>query len=287
MTPPASPAPGRYTLLGADGRPYVSTRPGALGGYRRGRLYGRLDCPSARRAIERGGYVAQRVFFADEATALAAGYRPCAICLPERYARWRSTQARAQPEPAEGRGHEDHAGGPEDRAGHTEAELACLLAQLTDPGTGSGTRTRTVSLGHARQPSARRAAEAFARAWEAAGGEVLATVDWPREAASWLRPARRLTRPAPDAWVVASGPEDFAPMAARLRQSTDWTPARTYAFASLATPRLTRLTRLTGADAVEGLRGATADGEGWVLREGTVVRGSEAANPVRLGHTGA
>jgi methylphosphotriester-DNA--protein-cysteine methyltransferase len=30
-----------------------------------------------------------RVFFADEATAIAAGYRPCGACLRERYAEWK------------------------------------------------------------------------------------------------------------------------------------------------------------------------------------------------------
>jgi AraC family transcriptional regulator of adaptative response / DNA-3-methyladenine glycosylase II len=78
-----------YTLTGADGRPYASARPGALGGHRRNRGYGRLDCPTALRWIARGHYVGQRVFFADEAVAIAAGYRPCAHCMPERYAAWR------------------------------------------------------------------------------------------------------------------------------------------------------------------------------------------------------
>ncbi|MGW5646547.1 Ada metal-binding domain-containing protein [Saccharopolyspora sp. NPDC003752] len=78
-----------YTLVGADGRPYESVVPGRFGGYRRGRIYGRLDCPSAARAIADGGYVAHRVFFADEATARAAGYRPCAVCLPKRYQEWK------------------------------------------------------------------------------------------------------------------------------------------------------------------------------------------------------
>jgi hypothetical protein len=77
-----------FTLIGADGRPYPSTVPGILGGYRRRRIYGRLDCPSALRAIAGGGYIRHRVFFADEETARAAGYRPCAVCLPETYARW-------------------------------------------------------------------------------------------------------------------------------------------------------------------------------------------------------
>lgn len=78
-----------YTLLGADRRPYESASPGTLGGHRKGRIYGRLDCPSALRAIARGGYIAHRVFFADEATAIAAGFRPCGTCLPEKYAAWK------------------------------------------------------------------------------------------------------------------------------------------------------------------------------------------------------
>jgi AraC family transcriptional regulator of adaptative response / DNA-3-methyladenine glycosylase II len=79
-----------YTLVGADGRPYASKTPGSLGGHRRHRGYGRLDCPAALNAIARGGYVQHRVFFADEATAIAAGYRPCGRCLPERYRAWRA-----------------------------------------------------------------------------------------------------------------------------------------------------------------------------------------------------
>jgi len=81
-----------YRLLGADGRPCESASPGTLGGHRRSRVYGRLDCPSALRAIARGGYVRHRVFFADEPTAIGAGYRPCAVCLPGDYRRWKSAQ---------------------------------------------------------------------------------------------------------------------------------------------------------------------------------------------------
>jgi len=54
--------------------------PGTLGGNRWLKIYGRLDCPSALRWIARGHYVRHRVFFADEATARAAGYRPCRVC---------------------------------------------------------------------------------------------------------------------------------------------------------------------------------------------------------------
>jgi methylphosphotriester-DNA--protein-cysteine methyltransferase len=69
-----------------------SSAPGTVGGHRRQRIYGRLDCPSALRAIARGGYVEHRVFFADEDTAVAAGYRPCARCLPEQYRSWKASQ---------------------------------------------------------------------------------------------------------------------------------------------------------------------------------------------------
>jgi methylphosphotriester-DNA--protein-cysteine methyltransferase len=76
-----------YTLLGSGGQPYQSATPGALSGHRRARVYGRLDCRAALRAIARGQYVRNRVFFADEQTAVAAGYRPCAVCLPDEFTR--------------------------------------------------------------------------------------------------------------------------------------------------------------------------------------------------------
>ncbi|HTH87182.1 Ada metal-binding domain-containing protein [Mycobacterium sp.] len=78
-----------YRLIGKDGTSYESATPGTLGGHKATRIYGRLDCPSALRALANGGYVTHRVFFADEATAVAAGYRPCARCLPERYRDWK------------------------------------------------------------------------------------------------------------------------------------------------------------------------------------------------------
>lgn len=82
-----------WTLLGADGKPCRSTIPGTLGGHRLTRIYGRLDCRAAQRAIARGGYVRHRVFFLTEADARAAGYRPCAVCLPRAYAAWKKSAA--------------------------------------------------------------------------------------------------------------------------------------------------------------------------------------------------
>jgi methylphosphotriester-DNA--protein-cysteine methyltransferase len=83
-----------YKLLNAQGRRYVSTVPGKFGGHRASRIYGRLDCPSALRSIANSGYIAHRVFFADEAAAVAAGYRPCARCLPDRYRAWKASPQR-------------------------------------------------------------------------------------------------------------------------------------------------------------------------------------------------
>jgi hypothetical protein len=52
----------------------------ALGGHRRFRLYGRFDCPGSLRAMAQGLGADTWVPFADEASAAAAGYRPCGRC---------------------------------------------------------------------------------------------------------------------------------------------------------------------------------------------------------------
>jgi methylphosphotriester-DNA--protein-cysteine methyltransferase len=71
-----------------------------IGGHRKTRIYGRLGCPSALRAIANGGYVTHRVFFADEAAAIAAGYRPCARCMPQRYKEWKASAFSGDAEPS-------------------------------------------------------------------------------------------------------------------------------------------------------------------------------------------
>lgn len=144
-------------------------------------------------------------------------------------------------------------------AAHTEAELDALIGLLRRPKA----RIETVCIGHSRDTASRAAAQAFAAAWTARGGTVLTTVSWPETAASWLRPAHRLTAEIPDAWVMAAAPLGFVQLARRLRHSTDWNPARTYAFASL---RDSRVPALAGDDVLHGLRGATADGATWDVR---------------------
>lgn len=79
-----------YKLLGGDGKFYQSPTKGTLGGHRTDKIYGALDCKGAARWIAKGHYVNERVFFADEETAIAAGFRPCANCLPEKYKDWKN-----------------------------------------------------------------------------------------------------------------------------------------------------------------------------------------------------
>ena len=79
-----------YKFLGADGKFYQSATKGTFGGHRKDKIYGTLDCKGAARWIARGFYVKQRVFFADEPAAIAAGFRPCANCLPEKYKKWKA-----------------------------------------------------------------------------------------------------------------------------------------------------------------------------------------------------
>ena len=56
------------------------------------KVYGNLNCASAVRAVAAGNtHRKNRVFFADEVTAIAAGYRPCGKCMKERYDAWRAT----------------------------------------------------------------------------------------------------------------------------------------------------------------------------------------------------
>ena len=81
-----------YKLVDENGKPYLSQTPGTIGGYKKRKIYGRLDCPSALRHIAKGEYVKYSVFFADEETAIKAGYRPCGICMKEAYKVWKAKQ---------------------------------------------------------------------------------------------------------------------------------------------------------------------------------------------------
>ncbi|MEQ4721216.1 hypothetical protein [Nonomuraea sp. B19D2] len=160
-------------------------------------------------------------------------------------------------------------------AGHTTAELAALLDLLTE----QRPRIETVTLGHGRDAASTTAAQAFARAWHAQGGQILTVVTWPEEAASWLRPATRFAAGDPDAWVVAGAALGWAQMSRRLRHSTTWDPARTFAFASIGD---IETLRLAGPGTLDGLRGASADGGRWRIGRHSITQDTP---PARDGST--
>ena len=81
-----------YVLTDGRGQPYLSDRAGALGGHSKLHIYGCLDCPSAKRYLEKGQYAQYRVFFANEADAIAADYRPCGVCMRDAYMKWKANQ---------------------------------------------------------------------------------------------------------------------------------------------------------------------------------------------------
>jgi len=78
-----------YRLVQPDGRAKESHSPGTLAGNMTLKIYGRLDCARAIASLSHG-YAKHRVFFADEAAAIAAGYRPCGRCMPEQYTVWKA-----------------------------------------------------------------------------------------------------------------------------------------------------------------------------------------------------
>lgn len=86
----------RYFLTDENGKQQMSKEKGTLGGYQGLSIYGRLDCRSALRHLALGHYAQSRVFFADEETAVSAGYRPCGICMREKYLEWKKNNAKQQ-----------------------------------------------------------------------------------------------------------------------------------------------------------------------------------------------
>jgi hypothetical protein len=78
-----------YRLTAPDGSTFETATPGELGGNRRDKLYGRLDCWSANLALPKG-YAKHCVFFRDEEAALPAGYRPCGHCLKPHHQVWKA-----------------------------------------------------------------------------------------------------------------------------------------------------------------------------------------------------
>ena len=78
-----------YKLLGINGM-YFSKIPGVLGGNKKLKIYGKLDCPSALKWLKKGYYASNRVFFENEEIAKQLGYRPCGICMKKEYVKWKN-----------------------------------------------------------------------------------------------------------------------------------------------------------------------------------------------------
>ena len=94
--------PKRYRLMGADGRFYDSPVPGQIAGNRKLKTYGQLKCGLPDCGFPDKGHPEGspkiRVFFAEEETAIAAGYRPCGGCMPQRYKQWKEGAKSAGPD---------------------------------------------------------------------------------------------------------------------------------------------------------------------------------------------
>jgi hypothetical protein len=151
---------------------------------------------------------------------------------------------------------------------HTDAELKRVLDLV---GAAS-----TATLGHGRHPASRAAAQAFALAWERTGRDVLDTVAWPAQAASWRRAAHRLTSGNPDVLVVADTPSGWAQVARRLAADHGWDPTRVVGFAGVGH---VELVTLIGPRTMVGMTGATANGDTWTLGPGLLFVRSAWSTP--------
>ena len=66
----------QYKILTPKGL-VQSYTPGFYAGWKKGKIYGRLDCKSGMRMKKEN-----RVFFFSKEDAVACGYRPCKNCKP-------------------------------------------------------------------------------------------------------------------------------------------------------------------------------------------------------------
>ena len=77
-----------YKLLTKSGI-VLSKIPGTMGGNKKLKIYGKLDCQSALNWLKKGYYVDNRVFFESEEVAQELGYRPCGVCMKKEYKIWK------------------------------------------------------------------------------------------------------------------------------------------------------------------------------------------------------
>jgi hypothetical protein len=87
-------------------------------------------------------------------------------------------------------------------------------------------------------------------------------VDWPAQAASWLRPARRLTAPDIELCIVLDNLAGSAQILRRLAEQPGWHVGNIITWSAIRRPALLTLFQ---AERLDGLRGTTATGETWTL----------------------
>lgn len=67
-----------YRVL-KDNKIIESLKPGKYAGWKKGKIFGRLDCKSGKRLMKKQN----RVFFLTFQDAINAGYKPCKKCCPK------------------------------------------------------------------------------------------------------------------------------------------------------------------------------------------------------------
>lgn len=80
-----------YKLLTMNGI-VLSKIPGTLGGNKKLKIYGKLDCKNALSWMKKGHYIDNRVFFENEEVAKQLGYRPCGVCMKKEYKIWENSK---------------------------------------------------------------------------------------------------------------------------------------------------------------------------------------------------
>ena len=80
-----------YKILTLEGIT-LSKIPGTLGGNKKLKIYGKLDCKSALNWVKKGYYANNRIFFENEEVAKKLGYRPCGVCMKKEYKKWKENK---------------------------------------------------------------------------------------------------------------------------------------------------------------------------------------------------
>lgn len=84
----------KYKLIDSNGKNYLSHIPGTIGGNKKLKIYGKLDCPNALIWIKKGYYTENRVFFENIEVAKLNNYRPCAKCMKKEFILWKNNKDR-------------------------------------------------------------------------------------------------------------------------------------------------------------------------------------------------